>query len=79
MNKKQLRKKCLEIIDMNKGELISFAGQLSLSDLEDKPRRFLQKALDLRLMELRGVVSPEAVCCDFKEVDLWWKILIMVL
>ena len=70
MNKQQLEQYCKEIQSMDKTELINFAGKLSLSDLEDEKRRFLQRALDTRLMELRGVVSAEAVCCDFIEGDL---------
>lgn len=70
MTKQQLKEKCKEISVMDKTKAIEFAGMLSLSDLDEKPRRFLQRALDMRLMYLRGVVSVMVECSEIKMGDL---------
>jgi len=68
MKKQFLRKKIIEISNMQKQELISFAFALSLSQVNEKAKKFLLKALDLRTMQLQEVtVSPLAVV---SEIDM---------
>lgn len=68
MKKQFLRKKIIEISNMQKQELISFACALSLSPVNEKAKKFLLKALDLRTMQLQEVtVSPLAVV---SEIDM---------
>jgi len=68
MKKQFLRKKIIEISNMQKQELISFACVLSLSPINEKAKKFLLKALDLRTMQLQEVtVSPLAVV---SEIDM---------
>ena len=71
MDKITLKCKCEEICKMNKSELIDFAGVLSLSAIKDDDRRFLQRALDRRLMQLRDIcVNPMAVCSELREGEI---------
>jgi len=68
MKKQFLRKKIIEISNMQKQELLSFACALSLSPVNEKARKFMQRALDLRFMQLQEVsVSPLAVV---SEIDM---------
>jgi len=68
MKKQFLRKKIIEISKMQKQELLSFASALSLSLVDEKARNFMQRALDLRFMQLQEVsVSPLAVV---SEIDM---------
>ena len=65
MTKQFLRKKILEISNMKKQELNSFAYTLSLSPVNKKAKKFLLKALDLRTKQLQEVsVSPLAVVSE---------------
>jgi len=65
MTKQFLRKKILEISNMKKQELNSFAYTLSLSPVNEKAKKFLLKALDLRTKQLQEVsVSPLAVVSE---------------
>ena len=67
MKKEALKKQLQEIAKMNKRQLIELAGKVSMSHLEEETTRTLNNALDLRLMELRGVdVSGLVVCSEFK-------------
>lgn len=68
MKKLFLRKKIIEISEIQKQELLSFAYVLSLSPINEKAKKFMQKALDLRFMQLQDVsVSPLVVV---SEIDM---------
>lgn len=68
MKKQFLLKKIIEISNMQKQELNSFACALSLSPVNEKAKKFLLKALDLRTMQLQeATVSPLAVV---SEIDM---------
>ena len=62
MTKKILRQKIIDIILMDKSDVIRFQQTLSLSDLDAKSRGFLQRTIDLRLDCLKNEdVSPLVV------------------
>lgn len=66
MTKAEVTVKIVEVSKMNSQEVVSFARMLSMSMLEDKPRKLLLKAIDNRSDELKDNVSVLAVDSDVK-------------
>lgn len=73
MTKEQLNYKIKQVSMMSKDELEAFARTISLSEASDNVKRLLNKAIDLRFIEL-GKVSAlcvEAMITDFEYLDLY--------
>ena len=58
MNKTTLINHVTKIFNMNLDELNARAVAISMSNVDDKARYFLNKAIDMRKEELREVIDP---------------------
>lgn len=66
MLKNVLKSKMIEVSKMSELELFEFEKVLSMSDVNEKAKGFLNKSVDLRRTYLEDIsVSVEAVCADF--------------
>lgn len=66
MLKNVLKSKMIEVSKMSGLELFEFEKVLSMSDIDEKAKSFLNKSVDLRRTYLEDIsVSVEAVCADF--------------
>ncbi|MBD3843011.1 MAG: hypothetical protein IE909_14250 [Campylobacterales bacterium] len=61
--------KIVEIADMNENELHDFGVKISLSDVDDKAKLFLYKAIDVRREQLASVIGIDVVNCDLDDMD----------
>lgn len=70
MKKQQLIKKVQDIIMMNEHDLNLFALELSLSMIDNKARKFLQEAIDIRHKELERRHSLMAECSEYRQGEV---------
>lgn len=69
LTKQQVLAKIVEIADMNENELHDFGVKISLSDVDDKAKLFLYKAIDVRREQLASVIGIDVVNCDLDDMD----------
>jgi hypothetical protein len=71
MTKKELRLQLILITLMGESELDEFQVKLSMSNVDDKARKFMQKAIDKKRDYFRGKSSDAMAVCsniDMEEV-----------
>lgn len=64
MDKATLTKTIIKIYNMNNRELNEQAVTVSMSNVDDKARYFLNKAIDKRREELEQAISPYVVSSE---------------
>ena len=74
MKKEQLQEIIIKISKMDKSALINYSQKVYLSkaDIDKKAFKFIERALDIQIMNLRDetTLSPLAVCSELREGEL---------
>lgn len=64
MTKTILKQNIINIFDMNERELNDYGVKVSVSNVDDKARKFLYRAIDKRREELGRGIDPLVVSSD---------------
>ncbi len=69
LTKQQVLARIVDVADMNEIELHDFGVKVSMSDVDDKAKFFLYRAIDMRKEQLAGGIGIEVVNGDIDDMD----------
>ena len=68
MTKEMVKARVLDIYDMDEDELNEFGTKVSMSDVDDKSKMYLYRAIEDRILQLREKREMKGACVVMSEI-----------
>ena len=68
MTKEMIKARVLDIYNMDEDELNEFGTKVSISDVDDKSKMFLYRAIEDRILQLREIRELQSSCVVMSEI-----------
>lgn len=69
LTKQQVLARIVDVAGMSENELHDFGVKVSMSDVDDKAKFFLYRAIDMRKEQLAGGIGIDVVNGDIDDMD----------